>query len=40
VAFSVFAGVVERTREDNDLYREVIESVSKLGDKQVILVMS
>uniref|UniRef100_A0A804NRI2 ATP synthase subunit beta, mitochondrial n=1 Tax=Zea mays TaxID=4577 RepID=A0A804NRI2_MAIZE len=34
VAFSVFAGVVERTREDNDLYREVIESVSKLGDKQ------
>ncbi|URD86835.1 hypothetical protein MUK42_27295 [Musa troglodytarum] len=33
--FSVFAGVGERTREDNDLYREMIESgVIKLGDKQ------
>lgn len=27
--FSVFAGVGERTREGNDLYREMIESVSK-----------
>jgi F0F1-type ATP synthase beta subunit len=37
--FSVFAGVGERTREGNDLYREMIESgVIKLGDKQVILV--
>lgn len=36
--FSVFAGVGERTREGNDLYREMIESgVIKLGDKQVIL---
>jgi len=26
--FSVFAGVGERTREGNDLYREMIESVS------------
>lgn len=35
--FSVFAGVGERTREGNDLYREMIESgVIKLGDKQVI----
>jgi F0F1-type ATP synthase beta subunit len=25
--FSVFAGVGERTREGNDLYREMIESV-------------
>jgi F0F1-type ATP synthase beta subunit len=34
----VFAGVGERTREGNDLYREMIESgVIKLGDKQVIL---
>jgi hypothetical protein len=34
--FSVFAGVGERTREGNDLYREMIESgVIKLGDKQV-----
>ncbi|KAL8463451.1 hypothetical protein ACS0TY_034196 [Phlomoides rotata] len=34
--FSVFAGVGERTREGNDLYREMIESgVVKLGDKQV-----
>jgi F0F1-type ATP synthase beta subunit len=33
----VFAGVGERTREGNDLYREMIESgVIKLGDKQVI----
>nr|GMC97031.1 ATP synthase subunit beta, mitochondrial-like [Ipomoea batatas] len=33
--FSVFAGVGERTREGNDLYREMIESgVIKLGDKQ------
>ncbi|KAJ8510428.1 hypothetical protein OPV22_000862 [Ensete ventricosum] len=33
--FSVFAGVEERTREGNDLYREMIESgVIKLGDKQ------
>ena len=41
VAFSVFAGVGERTREGNDLYKEIIESVViKLGDKQVILVMS
>lgn len=39
--FSVFAGVGERTREGNDLYREMIESgVIKLGDKQVFLVMS
>ncbi|ONM31533.1 ABC transporter B family member 21 [Zea mays] len=36
VAFSVFAGVGERTREGNDLYKEIIESVViKLGDKQV-----
>jgi F0F1-type ATP synthase beta subunit len=28
--FSVFAGVGERTREGNDLYREMIESVSTL----------
>ena len=35
-AFSVFAGVGERTREGNDLYREMIENgVIKLGDKQV-----
>ena len=34
--FSVFAGVGERTREGNDLYREMMESgVIKLGDKQV-----
>jgi len=34
--FSVFAGVGERTREGNNLYREMIESgVIKLGDKQV-----
>jgi hypothetical protein len=26
--FSVFAGVGERTREGNDLYREMIETVS------------
>ncbi|PNY02079.1 ATP synthase subunit mitochondrial-like, partial [Trifolium pratense] len=33
--FSVFAGVGERTREGNDLYREMIESgVIKLGDQQ------
>ncbi|XP_058078601.1 ATP synthase subunit beta, mitochondrial-like [Magnolia sinica] len=33
--FSVIAGVGERTREGNDLYREMIESgVIKLGDKQ------
>ncbi|KAL2324164.1 hypothetical protein Fmac_023222 [Flemingia macrophylla] len=33
--FSVFAGVGERTREGNDLYREMVESgVIKLGDKQ------
>jgi len=33
--FSVFAGVGERTREGNNLYREMIESgVIKLGDKQ------
>jgi hypothetical protein len=32
----VFAGVGERTREGNDLYREMIESgVIKLGEKQV-----
>jgi F-type H+-transporting ATPase subunit beta len=32
----VFAGVGERTREGNDLYKEMIESgVIKLGDKQV-----
>ncbi|KAM1006148.1 hypothetical protein TB2_002824 [Malus domestica] len=32
--FSVFAGVGERTREGNDLYREMIESgVIKLGEK-------
>ncbi|KAJ1377193.1 P-loop containing nucleoside triphosphate hydrolase [Sesbania bispinosa] len=36
--FSVFAGVGERTREGNDLYREMIESgVIKLGDKQGVL---
>jgi F-type H+-transporting ATPase subunit beta len=36
--FSVFAGVGERTREGNDLYKEMIESgVIKLGDKQVRL---
>jgi F0F1-type ATP synthase beta subunit len=36
--FSVFAGVGERTREGNDLYREMIESgVIKLGDKQVAI---
>ncbi|KAE8688018.1 ATP synthase subunit beta [Hibiscus syriacus] len=35
--FSVFAGVGERTREGNDLYREMIESgVIKLGDKQTL----
>jgi len=34
--FSVFAGVGERTREGNDLYKEMIESgVIKLGEKQV-----
>jgi len=33
--FSVFAGVGERTREGNDLYKEMIESgVIKLGDQQ------
>ncbi|CAA2998314.1 ATP synthase subunit beta, mitochondrial-like [Olea europaea subsp. europaea] len=33
--FSVFAGVGERTREGNDLYREMIDSgVINLGDKQ------
>ncbi|KAI8538271.1 hypothetical protein RHMOL_Rhmol09G0089600 [Rhododendron molle] len=33
--FSVFAGVGERTREGNDLYREMMESgVIKLGEKQ------
>ncbi|KAH1122129.1 hypothetical protein J1N35_005289 [Gossypium stocksii] len=33
--FSVFAGVGERTREGNDLFREMIESgVIKLGGKQ------
>ncbi|TQD73008.1 hypothetical protein C1H46_041443 [Malus baccata] len=33
--FSVFAGVGERTREGNDLYREMMESgVIKLGDQQ------
>lgn len=32
--FSVFAGVGERTREGNDLYKEMIEGgVNKLGDK-------
>lgn len=32
----MFAGVGERTREGNDLYREMMESgVIKLGDKQV-----
>ena len=32
--FSVFAGVGERTREGNDLYKEMIESgVNKIGDK-------
>ncbi|KAJ9708325.1 hypothetical protein PVL29_000395 [Vitis rotundifolia] len=37
--FSVFAGVGERTREGNDLYREMIESgVIKLGDKQASFV--
>lgn len=34
----MFAGVGERTREGNDLYREMIESgVIKLGDKQVLI---
>jgi hypothetical protein len=34
--FSVFAGVGERTREGNDLYREMIEGgVIKTGDQQV-----
>jgi F-type H+-transporting ATPase subunit beta len=34
--FSVFAGVGERTREGNDLYKEMIESgVIKLGEKQL-----
>eukprot|EP00898_Chlorokybus_atmophyticus_P008726 jgi/Chlat1/8855/Chrsp91S09257 len=33
--FSVFAGVGERTREGNDLYKEMIEGgVIKLGDKR------
>ena len=33
--FSVFAGVGERTREGNDLYREMIESgVIKLGEER------
>ncbi|KAK9826778.1 hypothetical protein WJX81_008151 [Elliptochloris bilobata] len=33
--FSVFAGVGERTREGNDLYKEMIESgVNKLGEKR------
>ena len=37
----MFAGVGERTREGNDLYREMIESgVIKLGDKQVTLATS
>ena len=37
--FSVFAGVGERTREGNDLYKEMIESgVIKLGEKQVCFV--
>ena len=32
----MFAGVGERTREGNDLYREMVESgVIKLGDKLV-----
>lgn len=35
----MFAGVGERTREGNDLYREMIESgVIKLGDKQASFV--
>lgn len=34
----MFAGVGERTREGNDLYKEMIESgVIKLGDKQVYI---
>ena len=34
--FLVFAGVGERTREGNDLYKEMIKSgVIKLDDKQV-----
>lgn len=38
--FSVFAGVGERTREGNDLYREMIESgVIKLGEKQVWIIL-
>ena len=28
--FSVFAGVGERTREGNDLYKEMVESVASL----------
>lgn len=37
----MFAGVGERTREGNDLYREMIESgVIKLGDQQVSLVLA
>nr|GMD21182.1 ATP synthase subunit beta [Ipomoea batatas] len=36
----VFAGVGERTREGNDLYREMVESgVIKLGDKQVSILL-
>ena len=36
----MFAGVGERTREGNDLYREMIESgVIKLGDKQVSMAL-
>jgi len=36
----VFAGVGERTREGNDLYREMIESgVIKLGEKQVFQII-
>ena len=37
----MFAGVGERTREGNDLYREMIESgVIKLGDKQASMCIS
>ncbi len=34
--FSVFAGVGERTREGNDLYREMIESVRSVGSCTVV----
>ena len=37
----MFAGVGERTREGNDLYREMVESgVIKLGDQQVCHILA